>query len=150
MPTPSTHPGKRAAVSAKWVLAGSVSAILSGVLHVLIGITGLVMPTTYGISSLYGSATQLVSGMLTAIGLFELSYGFVVRSLRNWKKFGPALVIGILGFLFSIVLYLASLATPLPLSVPQQTITLISVVPFIAKILEAIFITSAANLLRAK
>jgi vacuolar-type H+-ATPase subunit I/STV1 len=88
--------------------------------------------------------------MLTAIGLFELSYGFVVRSLRNWKKFGPALVIGILGFLFSIVLYLASLATPLPLSVPQQTITLISVVPFIAKILEAIFITSAANLLRAK
>lgn len=131
----------------RWIRVGSFAVILSGILH-LAAVVGLILPSTLGVSNLYGPATLLVSGVLLTIGVLELSFGLILLSSTRMDESESVLVIGILGLSSSIILYFASLATPLPLMVPQQTVSLLSTLPLTAKILEGTAILSVAKLLR--
>ncbi len=131
----------------RWRRIASAAATISGLLHLFPGGIGAFVTPAFA-ETFYGSATNLVASFFVGLGLFQLLLGYALR--RSGSR--VVLTLGILGFLFSISLYLVSLFTPLTIGttvVPQQPIVQASIFPFVTKLVEAIFVVSSVNLLRS-
>ncbi len=94
----------------------------------------------------YGDAVSVVFTFFLGLGVFQLVWAAILLRSRNRLL----LSVGVLGFLGSIVIYLVSLATPLPFGVKQQTITTFSAFPLTTKVIEAVFVVSSLSLLRRR
>ncbi len=91
----------------------------------------------------YGQDSVLqVPGFFLVLGGFQLAWAW-----ETWIEKQEIIIgIGTVGFLGSVALYLAALATPLPLGIIQQSISLPGLA---AKIIEIAFVISSVGLIRS-
>jgi len=120
---------------------GAIAAILAGLEHELgIVSTSVLAPMLY--RQLFGQAVIPVTIFFVILGAFQLIWAAII--LRSNSRL--LIIVGIVGFLASIVIYLASTVIELPPGVPVQSVNPYAIV---SKILEAIFIYASILVLRS-
>ena len=125
----------------RWRLLGASTAALASLYH--LSLAGYLYTTPDFTKMTYGQDAVLeVPAFFLVLGAFQ-----IVWSWETLKEKQEIIVgVGTVGFLGSIVLYLAALATPLPLGILQQTI---SPVGLVAKIIETVYVVSSVGLARS-
>lgn len=78
------------------------------------------------------------------LGVFQLFYWAIV-AYRPGNK--PIVILGILAFTFSILIYLLATVTPLPFGVPQLRINQF---PLLTKVLELIYTIGSVSILTSE
>ncbi len=125
----------------RWRLLGASIAALASIYHLSLAVYLFTTPDftkmTYG-----QDAALQVPGFFLLLGAFQLVWSWETLKEKQEIMIG----IGTMGFLGSIVLYLVALATPLPLGILQQTISLPGL---LAKIIEIGYVISSISLIRS-
>ncbi len=125
----------------RWRLLGAATALSASAYH--ISIAAYLFTNQSFATMTYGQDSGLnVPGFLLVLGGFQLMWAWVTYKENEKIMIG----IGTMGFLGSIVLYLAALATPLPFGILQQVV---SPPGLLAIVIEVAYVISSLGLIRS-
>jgi hypothetical protein len=117
----------------------AISAVSAGLIHL-----ALATPPRFQASQAFGQGADATGIFFAALAIFQLIWA-VIALLQI--KHRIIMLIGITGFLLSIIIYFVALVTPLPFGVPQ-----LRAIPYAlaTKALETIFVVGALGKLATK